>query len=253
MQTGRSGNTSQIEASVQIFGTEGADSITGSFSNDVISSGDGNDTINSNSGNDTVYSGSGDDKVNTANGNDTVYAGIGDDTVSGGNNNDQLYGEEGNDKLYGEDGNDILDGGKGDDYLSGGENNDTYVYRKGDGNDTISDWNRKAWVGASYDKVKFEDINVSEIYSTVKSGNDFILTFKDENGASGEKVTFENWFYGDFVNGNYNVKIEEFEFADGDEVEHFSNRSECPDFRNGRSRQHNRKLLERCDQQWRRQ
>ena len=47
-------NTSQIEASVQIFGTEGADSITGSFSNDVISSGDGNDTINSNSGNDTV-------------------------------------------------------------------------------------------------------------------------------------------------------------------------------------------------------
>ena len=37
-------NTSQIEASVQIFGTEGADSITGSFSNDVISSGDGNDT-----------------------------------------------------------------------------------------------------------------------------------------------------------------------------------------------------------------
>ena len=61
-----------------------------------------------------------------------------------------------------------LDGGKGDDYLSGGENNDTYVYRKGDGNDTISDWNRKAWVGASYDKVKFEDINISEIYSTVK-------------------------------------------------------------------------------------
>ena len=34
-------------------------------------------------------------------------------------------------------------------------------------------------------------------------------------------------FYGDFVNGNYNVKIEEFEFADGTEVEHFSNRSDA--------------------------
>ena len=59
----------------------------------------------------------------------------------GGNfGDDKLYGGRGADTLFGDWGDDELDGGKGDDTLEGSRGADTFVFREGDGNDTIADF-----------------------------------------------------------------------------------------------------------------
>ena len=68
----------------------------------------------------------------------TVKGNAKGNVLKGAAGNDKLYGYAGNDKLYGYAGNDYLDGGKGNDVLYGGAGNDTYVYRDGDGVDTVS-------------------------------------------------------------------------------------------------------------------
>jgi len=45
-----------------------------------------------------------------------------------------------NDSLYGDAGNDTLEGGAGSDYVSGGMGSDTYLFGRGDGQDTVSDY-----------------------------------------------------------------------------------------------------------------
>ena len=62
----------------------------------------------------------------------TVDAGAGADTISGG---------AGADSLDGGSGDDILTGGAGDDALTGGAGDDIFVYSRGDGADTITDFN----------------------------------------------------------------------------------------------------------------
>ena len=160
--------------------------------------------------NDILTGDNSDNKIYGFDGNDTISGGTGNDILNGGDGNDVIFEEISNTSYVG--GDDTLIGGKGDDYLNGGYGSNTYTYRKGDGNDTIED--SFAWK-VSYDKVKFEDINPTDIYNTVKAGNDFIVTFKDTNGNPGEKITFKNWFYSDMVCNGFNSKIEEFEFADG--------------------------------------
>jgi hypothetical protein len=63
----------------------------------------------------------------------------GDDFLFGGSGIDVLKGGAGKDYLNGGDDADILDGGAGDDRLLGGTGNDTYYWRAGGGNDTITD------------------------------------------------------------------------------------------------------------------
>ena len=63
-------------------------------------------------------------------GNDTLIGDTGNDTLSGGDDADTIFGGEGDD---------TLNGGAGDDMLDGGNGADTYVYNRGDGNDTITD------------------------------------------------------------------------------------------------------------------
>jgi len=50
---------------------------------------------------------------------------------------DSLAGLAGNDKLFGGAGADVLDGGTGADFLNGGAGDDRFIYRAGDGADTI--------------------------------------------------------------------------------------------------------------------
>ena len=62
------------------------------------------------------------------------------DTILGGKGNDTLLGRDGNDSLNGGAGNDSLWGGKGDDILFGDDGADIFVYKSGDGSDTILDY-----------------------------------------------------------------------------------------------------------------
>jgi Ca2+-binding RTX toxin-like protein len=59
--------------------------------------------------------------------------------LTGSDRNDILMGEGGNDVLNGGEGNDVLVGGKDNDTLKGGTGSDIYVYKSGDGADTITD------------------------------------------------------------------------------------------------------------------
>ncbi|HYD57876.1 MAG TPA: VCBS domain-containing protein [Burkholderiales bacterium] len=70
---------------------------------------------------------------------DHLYGGAGVDPLSGGAGEDRLEGGLGDDPLKGGDHADFLLGGSGDDALDGGSGADTYVWRRGDGFDTITD------------------------------------------------------------------------------------------------------------------
>jgi Ca2+-binding RTX toxin-like protein len=63
--------------------------------------------------------------------NDVIFAGRGDDA---------LLGTGGNDILIAGPGNDLLVGGAGNDHLSGGSGINTFLFRTGFGNDTITDF-----------------------------------------------------------------------------------------------------------------
>jgi len=66
-----------------------------------------------------------------------VVGASGGDTLIGGSGNDHLDGLAGGDILKGHYGDDTLIGGLGDDTLQGGSGNDVYIYRQGDGHETI--------------------------------------------------------------------------------------------------------------------
>ena len=138
-------------------GSEERDYIRGRGGDDVITGMGGDDFINGNQGNDTI---------NGNMGNDIVRGGSGNDTVRGGQGNDQVFGDLGNDILYGDKGNDTLDGGDGD---------DNYIFRLGDGNDTINE------SGNGNDKLLCEGISNEDGISTI-NGNELTLSFS--NGDS---------------------------------------------------------------------
>ncbi len=73
-------------------------------------------------------------------GDDFLDGGDGDDTLRGRRGDDTLNGGDGTDDLGGGKGDDTLNGGRGDDKLKGGRGADTFVFRAGDGQDTIGDF-----------------------------------------------------------------------------------------------------------------
>ncbi|MBR4152623.1 MAG: calcium-binding protein [Selenomonadaceae bacterium] len=71
-----------------------------------------------------------------------------------------VLGGAGNNSLLGNKGADTLQGGKGNDSLWGGAGNDTFIYAKGDGNDTIFDYasgNLLQIVGGSFSKSSYKE------------------------------------------------------------------------------------------------
>lgn len=74
------------------------------------------------------------------NGDDTLLGRDGNDRIDGGKGNDTLRGDAGNDILLGGAGADLLMGGKGRDRMTGGAGEDVFLFRKGDGNDRVTDF-----------------------------------------------------------------------------------------------------------------
>lgn len=127
-----------------IIGTDLAETLAGSASDDSITASGGGDNVLAGSGNDAVFGGEGNDYLSGESGNDLIYGENGDDTIFGGEDNDTIfggissdviYGEAGNDSIGGGFDNDLIQGGDGDDTLRGGRNNDTI--QGGEGNDLI--------------------------------------------------------------------------------------------------------------------
>lgn len=126
-----------------MFGTAGADALTGGSRNDLIVGFEGNDVLSGGGGNDCLVGGSGQDILNGGSGNDIHDGGFQNDIINGGSGNDQIDGGLGNDRIdagsdndtvLGNGGNDNINGGSGNDNLTGGLGTDTI--RGGSGTDT---------------------------------------------------------------------------------------------------------------------
>ena len=105
----------------------------------TITGSDSDDTITARGKNISIGGGKGDDAIKLINAG-LVKGGAGADIITGGSGKDSIYGDAGNDKLYGGSGNDSLWGGAGNDSLWGDDGNDTFIYKPGEGTDTIYDY-----------------------------------------------------------------------------------------------------------------
>ncbi len=131
------------------------------------------------------------------------YAGDGNDIIHGNDGNDTIYGDDGDDTIYGGSGDDVIVGGTGNDYMEGGTGNDTYIFNKGDGEDTIVE-SIRYWYDSPEDKILFgEGITVDDVIIS-RTGNDLILTY-----GEGDVITVKD----NYVHTNNNIEF--IEFADG--------------------------------------
>ncbi|MBX0311455.1 MAG: hypothetical protein JHC31_06715, partial [Sulfurihydrogenibium sp.] len=155
--------------------------------------------------NNVILGTKGDDSLYGTNQKDIIYGQEGDDILYGNGGDDTLIGGVGNDKLYGGDGNDVLIGGPGNDYLEGGRGNDTYIFNKGDGQDTIV--NDKYWDGYwnGLGTLKFGEGITKDDVEFTKDGDDLVVIIKGTN----DSIRVKNWFYRNWF------RLDKVEFADG--------------------------------------
>ncbi|MEG0870163.1 MAG: calcium-binding protein, partial [Hafnia sp.] len=71
----------------------------------------------------------------------TILAGAGDDSILGSQDGNTIYGGAGNDSIAGGIGDDLIFGESGNDTINGYTGSDTYVFSRGDGQDTVKDVN----------------------------------------------------------------------------------------------------------------
>lgn len=165
-----------------ILGMAGDDSISTSGSNDIVHGGDGNDTI-------TLQS-------TGSYGRGTAHGGAGNDTITVASTHSLMQYEA-----------HTISGGSGDDVIYGSIGNDTYLYGRGDGADTITE--NLLGGSATTDKIVFgagialTDVNARRV------GNDMELRVTDPgNPAADDRITVKNWYSG------VASRIELLQFAD---------------------------------------
>ena len=124
----------------QVLGLAGKDAVRGGGGNDRVAGGGGDDVARGDGGKDRLDGRGGNDDLFGGAGADRLFGGAGADELRGGGGKDQLDGGAGADKLFGDAANDRLDGGKGKDALTGGAGKDVFFFTRGDGADTVRDW-----------------------------------------------------------------------------------------------------------------
>ena len=113
--------------------------------------------------------------------------------------------------MTGGDGNDLLSGGAGNDVLTGQYGGDTYVFGRGDGQDTIIE---DSWIQGETDHILFKsgispnDVKLERVGSVKgwQVSDDLKITILD----TGETLTVKNHF-----NESNRFAVEEIAFADG--------------------------------------
>jgi Ca2+-binding RTX toxin-like protein len=162
-----------------LYGNNGKDRLFGGGNDDILSGGDQDDWLDGGTGNDKLDGGDGNDKLTGGAGRDMLAGGEGNDTYfidaddkiteakgrDGGsdtaasdgsvdlnkfsNVEDLLllgkkdwkgFGNAADNDLTGNDGANMLAGGKGDDTLTGNGGTDHFIFAKGGGEDTITDF-----------------------------------------------------------------------------------------------------------------
>ncbi|MBI1171204.1 hypothetical protein GC209_07360 [bacterium] len=133
-QHGLSGLFNLLNAGNDVFvGNSFANTLRGGGGRDNLFGGGGNDHLYGGLGGDHIYGGAGNDFMD---GGADLTTPLGN-ALFGGADNDTLVGGVHNDTLNGGTGNDLITGGHGNDLLVGGLGYDSFVFRAGDGADTI--------------------------------------------------------------------------------------------------------------------
>lgn len=123
---------------------------------------------------------------------------------------------DGNDSVIGFFNQDTLEGGKGNDTLKGGNDGDTYLFNRGDGQDSIFD-QLESVLFKGADSIKFGAgiTQANTVFSRTPGTDDLVITFTD----SSDKITVQNQFYASVLGlqSFYSIdnRIEEFRFGDG--------------------------------------
>lgn len=142
-----------------LFGDNGNDTIQGRGGNDQIFGGEGVNTLFGDGGDDVIYGGSQADSITGGTGNDLIFAGEGNNTIFGGAGDDIIYSGSGSDRI---------DGGKGNDTIWLGGGRDVVVLAKGNGIDTINNFQLgQTQIGLS-GGLRFSDLVIAQ-------GNDATL------------------------------------------------------------------------------
>jgi len=108
--------------------------------NDHVGASGGNDSVSGDGGADTLFGADGADTIDGGDGNDIIFGGNGNDVLSGGAGNDEIFNSSGNDSVSGGTGSDTLRGNAGNDTLTGDAGNDVFIFKSGDGNDSVTDF-----------------------------------------------------------------------------------------------------------------
>jgi Ca2+-binding RTX toxin-like protein len=111
--------------------------------------------------------------------------------------------------------NDTIYGGKGDDFLQGWTGSDTYVWRKGDGNDEIDDFSSKIDPNnTDVDTLWLQDVSAGEV-SYSYQGSTLLITIN----TTGEIIRVDNFLSGvtSLLDGNAGIwaGIDQIKFQDG--------------------------------------
>jgi Ca2+-binding RTX toxin-like protein len=118
-----------------LWGRAGNDTLQGGADEDTLLGDNGNDLLDGGSQHDDLQGGAGNDTLRGQTGNDSLYGGAGHDLLEGGDGDDLLDGDGFSDGSIA--GNDTLDGGAGNDQVWGGAGGATYLFGRGDGQDTF--------------------------------------------------------------------------------------------------------------------
>jgi len=124
-------------------------------------------------------------------------------TLSEAENRAVILGTSGNDYLYDFDTNDTIHGGTGNDYIQGtAGGSDTYLFNKGDGQDTIYEYDA---TGTGIDTITFGPGITKDDLTITRRDYDLILSV----GNLADSITLQYWYYGN------EYRIETFRFNDG--------------------------------------
>ena len=193
-------NQSQVLNFEHAIGSVFDDVIKGTGDDNILIGGEGNDRLHGRNGDDILHGQAGDDSLHGGAGDDRLIGAGGNDVLKGDRGQDILKGGVGDDALNGGQGNDTLYGGQGDDRLTGGGDQDTFVMRRGDGTNTITDFGGLG-AGDTYtlpsfavldevDILKFEgDKLTAENLLLRQKGDDLHLSFE---GVDDVHVVLEN-------------------------------------------------------------
>ena len=199
------------------YGTNGTDTISTGNDNGAIYGLGGNDTISDSSGSDTIDGGDGNDTItDSGNGTNLLKGGAGNDTIT--------FASVANNTIEGGTGDDLikmdyptsmadayantLTGGAGNDVLQSGNSADTYIFNRGDGSDTINDYD--AQNKAKIDKIIFGAGIAANDLSMSRVGTSLVVKVVDPaNAGANDQITVEAWF----ATATYQLEL--FNFADG--------------------------------------